>query len=160
MKLPKEWVAIDRDAGSASRGLVHHGLVSGVPIYAQDFNGIHCIGAEGSKTFVVGERLDGEARPALQLMVVHQTNPRDCDTVYEAADVADMFEWILQNGGGPLPREMITECATGDWVQEAFRRIAELQSQPAEPSYVLLAPSVTVRCVMLAVALAALPDSV
>ena len=32
--LPESWVAIDRDAGSASRGLVHHGLVAGVDIVA------------------------------------------------------------------------------------------------------------------------------
>lgn len=134
-KLPQEWVAIDRGVGSASRGLVHHGLVSGVPIYAQDFNGIHCIGAEGSRTFVVGECLDGNPLPALQLLVVHQFNPRDFDVLYEARDVADMFEWILQNGGGPLPRDMIVECATGDWVQEAFRRIDELQNRPVEPHY-------------------------
>jgi hypothetical protein len=133
-KLPQEWVAIDRGIGSASRGLVHHGLVSGVPIYAQDFNGIHCIGAEGSRTFVVGERLDGEPKN-LVLFVVHQSNPRNAEAVHMADDVVGMFEWILQNGGGPLPRDMIVECATGDWVREAFRRIDELQNRPVEPHY-------------------------
>lgn len=133
-KLPQDWVAIDRDTGSASRGLVHHGLVAGVPIYAQDFNGIHCIGAEGSKTFVVGERLDG-GEGGLVLFIVHQSSPRDAEVVYEADGIADLFEWILIRGGGPLPRETITERATGDWVQEAFRRIDELNNRPVEPHY-------------------------
>ena len=132
--LPESWVAIDRDAGSASRGLVHHGLVAGVPIYAQDFNGIYCIGAEGSKTFVVGNRFQS-LQPGLVLFVLHQSSPRDAEVVYDAVNIADLFEWILMRGGGPLPRETIIECGTGDWVQKAFRRIDELNNRPVKPHY-------------------------
>jgi hypothetical protein len=108
--------------------------VPNVPIYAQDFNGVHCIGAVGSDTYVVGENLDGEP-DKLVLFVVRQNYPRDPEIVHAAGGIAEMFEWLLENGAGPLPKDMIAECATSDWVQEAFLRIDALNARPVKPHF-------------------------
>lgn len=107
-KLPDNWVWIDEDTGSYSRGLVHGGLVDGVPIYAQDFNGIHCIGSDDTDTYVVGERLDSQP-DELVLFVVRQNYPREPESVHHAPGAHEMSDWIVEQGGGPLPSQMFGE---------------------------------------------------
>lgn len=107
-KLPDNWVWINRDVGSSSRGLIHPGLVDGVPIYAQDFNGIHCVGSDGTDTYVVGERLDGQPGE-LVLFVVRQNYPRESEVIYSTLSAHTLSDWVVEQGGGPLPDEMFRE---------------------------------------------------
>ena len=107
-KLPDNWDWISRDVGSSSRGLIHAGLVANVPIYAQDFNGVHCVGSDGTDTYVVGERLDGQPGE-LVLFVVRQNYPREPEVIHSTSSAHALSDWIVEQGGGPLPDEMFRE---------------------------------------------------
>lgn len=105
--LPTSWVSIPFERGAASRGPVHDGLIDGIAIYAEDFNGIHCIGAEGGNTFVVSEDADGTP-DALVLYVIRQGYPREPEIVYYGRDAKDLSDWISNNGGCPLPTLLLS----------------------------------------------------
>lgn len=108
LALPESWTEIPETIGSYSRGKVHDGLVEGVEIRAEDFNGIHCIGSVGNDTFVVSE--DAEGSPdILMLYVVRKEYPREPEVVHVAADAEALNSWLIESGGTGLPRKVLEE---------------------------------------------------
>jgi hypothetical protein len=102
MQLPSQWVAIPQEQGSYSRGKVHDGVVDGVAIWAEEFNGIYCIGAVGDVTFVLGGADDGDVGFKLYT-VTKRGLQRDIHSIHYAKLFSEMNEWIALEGGAILP---------------------------------------------------------
>jgi hypothetical protein len=102
MQLPDRWEAIPQEQGSYSRGKVHDGLVEGVAIWAEEFNGIYCIGAVGDVTFVLGGADDGDVGFKLYT-VTKRGLQRDIHSIHYAKLFSEMNEWIALEGGAILP---------------------------------------------------------
>ena len=116
LSLPKHWTPIPAESGSFSRGLVHPGLVPGVEIRAEHFNGVYCIGQAGADTFVVSG--DSEGGAGYDLCVVRRHYAREREIVRKFGDARELFDWIIAEGGAALPRETLEEIATPEWLRE------------------------------------------
>lgn len=102
MQLPDRWEAIPEERGSQSRGQIHDGVVDGVAIWAEEFNGVYCVGSVGELTFVVGGNADGDG--GLDLYSVEKDGfRRVIYLIHGTAGYDDMSEWIMSEGGAPLP---------------------------------------------------------
>ena len=113
--LPKSWIAVPYKDGTYSRGQVHEGVVPGVPILGQHFNGVYCVGrGGGNDTFVVSGNSEGGN--GYDLCVIRRNYPNESETVRKFETAGELFQWILAEGGAPLPRETLEEIATPSWL--------------------------------------------
>ena len=123
-KLPDAWVGIPAERGSYSRGVIHTDPVSGLSIHGEDFNGVYCCGEVDGDLYVVCHEPEGGA--GFELHVLRKNYPRDPEAVEKCETMAELHAWIVENGGAPLPREVLLEGCGEAWVAENL---------PPQPSY-------------------------
>lgn len=123
-KLPDAWVGIPAERGSYSRGVIHTDPVSGLSIHGEDFNGVYCCGEVDGDLYVVCHEPEGGA--GFELHVLRKNYPRDPEAVEKCETMGELYAWIVENGGAPLPREVLLEGCGETWVAENL---------PPQPSY-------------------------